>query len=302
MAGLDRKRTTNLLALVAVAGGLGLVAATGDVGRREVTSADFGTRLSAGMAGMLIGAIVVLGAVVVARRWRVSVGPSTLVLMVAAGAVVGGAGAVDLTNIDRSAATTVADEPATTEGQQSPPSPGALPRATDETERGLPFDVDVEGTAILLIALGLLIAAIVFFGRRTELRAVGREGVYLASDLATLEPIGDDVPDRRVGEALEASLDALDASGTPAERIRAAYGTMLHRFEGIGLGRDRSEPPAAYVDRCLRSRALPRDEVERLLRLFELARFSRMVLDEPDVDAARTALRSTIDALRTATP
>jgi hypothetical protein len=299
MVGLDRKRTTTLVAVIAVAGGLGLVAATGDVGRREVDAADVGTRSSAALAGALLGAIAVLVGVVVARRFRQRIGRPTLGLLLLAGSVVGGASAVDMTNLDPPPAdTTVDGGPASADGQQDPLGPGARPQSSDDDRRGLPIDVDAEGTVILLIALGLLIAAIVFFGRRTELRAVAHAGVYLRSDLEPANPLGasDDVSDRRVGEALLASLEALDASGSPAERIRAAYGTMLLRFDEIGLGRHPAEPPGAYVGRCLRSRPLPQDHVERLLGLFELARFSRRPLSETDVESARTALRGTADA------
>jgi hypothetical protein len=299
MAGFDRKRTTNLLALVAVAGGLGLIAATGEVGRRDVTTADLDTRVSAAVAGMLIGAFLSFGAVVVARRCRLPIGRSTLGLLLLAAAVVGGASAVDLTNLDQPAAeATVDDGPASADGQQAPLGRGAPP-PSDDDRRGLPVDVDAGGTVILLIALGLLVAAIVFFGRRTELRTVAHAGVYLTSDLEPTEPEPrpDEVTDRRIGDALLASLEALDASGSPAERIRAAYGAMLRRFDEIGLGRHPAEPPGAYVDRCLRSRTLPYDDVERLLWLFELARFSDRIVDERDVDAARRALRATVDAL-----
>jgi hypothetical protein len=299
MAGFDRNRTTDLLAVVALAVGLGLVAATGGVGRRDVTAADLGTRSSAAIAGSLIGAIGVFGAVVVARRCRITVGRSTIGLLLLAGAVIGGASAVDLTNLDPSAAeATVDEEPASAEGQQAPRSPGVLP-PSDDDRRGLPVDVEVEGTVILLLALALLIAAIVLFGRRTELRTVAHAGVYLTSDLEPTEPEpAVDEPDHRgIGDALLASLEALDASGSPAERIRAAYGAMLRRFDEIGLGRHPAEPPGAYVGRCLRSRPLPGDDVQRLLRLFELARFSDRVVDERDVESARRALRATVDAL-----
>jgi hypothetical protein len=298
MAGFDRKRTTNLLAVVATGGGLGLVVATGGVGRRDVTSADVVTRSSAAMAGVLVGGIAVLVAVSVARRWRVPIGRSTVGLLLLAGAVIGGASAVDLTNVGAPAAATVDGGPASVDGQQTPPGPGPRPRS-DDGRGGLPVDLDAEGTVILVIALGLLIAAIVFLGRRTELRTVSHAGVYLTSDLEPSEPEPEpgELTDRRIGDALLEALEALDASGSPADRIRAAYGAMLGRLEEIGLGRHPAEPPGAYIARCLRSRTLPADDVERLLRLFELARFSHRVVDEQDVESARGALRATVDAL-----
>jgi hypothetical protein len=309
MAGLDRNPATKLpaptaavVAVVAVAVGLGLVAATGEVGRREVAAADVGTRLVAAVVGASVGTVAVLALVVVSRRCGLLVGRSTVALALLAASVVAGAGAVDLTNGEPVPATSTGDlEPASAEGQGSTLEPGARPPAPQTERRGLPFDVDVEGTAILLIALGLLIVAITFFGRRTELRTAARSGVYLTSDLSSVDLATEatEPTDRRVGEALRSALEALDASGSPADRIRAAYATMLARFSEIGLGRDTAEPPGAYVDRCLRSRTLPRHDVERLLRLFELARFSRAVLDEADVEVARGALRAIVGALTT---
>jgi hypothetical protein len=301
MAGLDRKRATTLIAVVALAVGLGLVAASGHVGRRDVDAAAMSTRSIAALAGVGIGAIVVLGGIVVARRSGVQVDRSTVAVLLLAGSVIGGAAAVDRTNLHRPTSEVAVDErPASADGQQTPGGAGARPASADDDATGLPFDVDVEGTIILLVALGLLITAIVFFGRRTELRTVAHGGVYLTSDLGPEpepETETDDDTDRQLGDALLASLRALDASGSPAERIRAAYGTMLGHFDEIGLGRHPAEPPGAYVGRCLRSRALPRREVELLLRLFERARFSDHVLDDADVGVARDALQATVDAL-----
>jgi hypothetical protein len=298
MARLRRSQLAAVAASATVAVGLGLAGAAGPVGRRTVEAAAANARLVAMGVGIALGLTAGALLVVVLRRLGGSAGgwvsggvrgrAGALVLGLA---VVAGLVAIDTTDGPPSSAES-SPPPATVaaDGQTSAPgSGGRLPPSGDDREPRR-ADFGVSETAVLLLGLVLLAAAVVYFARRTETRAIGHEGVYLRSDLE-LDPPDDEVPDDAdLADAMRATRRSLTGDGSPAERILAAYATMLAAFAEIGLARHRSEPPAAYVGRCLRAGSLPTEAVTSLLHLFELARFSQATLGEDHVRQATDAL------------
>jgi hypothetical protein len=297
MARLQRPLATTVAAVAALAAGLGFAAAAGTVGGRELDAISLSTRVAAAGVGAAIGLVIGAAIVMVARR---TTGPMHVAL---SGGTRGRAGALVLTFVLIGGLTAVdaVSESSTSSSPSSPvvdvdPAPasgsGSGERVPPEAEdrRSERFEFDTTATIVLIGGLIMLLFAVAFFARRTETRATGREGVYLRSDLELDPPTDDDPDDEALAEALRASRNRLTGEGTPADRIRAAYATMLDRFAEIGLGRRSSETPGTYVARCLQSRSLPAHAVTDLLHLFELARFSRVPLDEEHVVAATRAL------------
>ena len=257
----------------------------------DVDAATPTTRIAAAVAGCVVGGLAGLVAL------RVTRGRLPGLLIVAVCCSVGALLAVDATT------ETASDEPApeiTVDGGPGTVVDGAPARAAverSELEESSRFEVGLGGSAVLLVALGLLGAAAVFFARRTEARATGRDGVFIASDLTadTDEP----VPEQHVADAVDDALRRLELDGSSAARIRAAYAAMLDGLATAGLPRHRSEPPRRYVERCLTAVSIPDRSTRELLDLFELARFSTTELGTDDVERARDSLASIGAALRT---
>lgn len=158
----------------------------------------------------------------------------------------------------------------------------------------------VGGSIVLGAGLAMLIAAMVFFARRSELRERERNAIYLRSDLVIDEP--DDADDEAIAGALRTSLAHLRASDDPRLAIRAAYGTLLDGLADIGLERRPYEAPAEYIGRCLATRSLPDRPIDELLHLFELARFSTRPITTAHAASADRALLAAIDHTTMAAP
>jgi len=91
-------------------------------------------------------------------------------------------------------------------------------------------------------------------------------------------------------EAVDESLD--DLAGEPDPR--AAIIKCYRRFERVAararVPRAPWQTPEEFMRETLRRLVLPRSPVDRLTRLFELARFSRHPLESPERDLARACL------------
>jgi hypothetical protein len=105
-----------------------------------------------------------------------------------------------------------------------------------------------------------------------------------------------DVPDA-VTDAVDAALDSLDTEGDARQGIIAAYARMLHALEQRGLGCRPSETPRVHLARCLAAAEVRPEPIERLVELFEEARFSTHPMTWEHRDAARRALGAVRDDL-----
>jgi hypothetical protein len=93
-----------------------------------------------------------------------------------------------------------------------------------------------------------------------------------------------------VAEAVDAALTTLEAGDDPRQAIIASYAHMLAALEQRGLGCRSHETPRLHVARCLAAADVRREPIERLVQLFEEARFSTHPMTWEDRDEARRAL------------
>ncbi len=103
----------------------------------------------------------------------------------------------------------------------------------------------------------------------------------------------------RVGEALEEALRSLDSAGDPRSVLIALYAQLLHRIGG-SLPELEVATPREIERACVQELGIPPGPSAQLRELFERARYSTLPLDASDVEEARAALRSALDALRPA--
>jgi hypothetical protein len=285
-----------IVAVVAI--GCGLVAAGGSVNSHDAlvirSGATYAPAIVWGIAGGLLGA-----ATAVLFRHR-----AVFVRIGVLGAVVFGAAVGLLIGID---STLDGEQPAADIAVETEQPNVTTTRSSDSVpprERSTyvaPLGTGgLEGTVILLGGLALLVGAAWFLARRSELRATERSAVYLGSDLLLEPEVHDDalVDDGVVAEALERALASMLERDDPRSAIRAAYGTMLHEFESIELGRRSYEAPVEHMRRCLTSRSLPVGAVDDLVQRFVVARFSAHHITAADVAHARRSLAAVIEDLR----
>lgn len=286
----------SIVAVVAI--GCGLVAAGGSINRHDVLAMRSGATFAPAIVWGIAGGLLAVAIAVPFRR-RAAFARVGVVGAVCFGAAVGLLIGIDSTVDVVQSAANVADarEQPNVTGTKSPDSRPPRDRSTYVA----PIETGgLEGTVILLGGLVLLVSAGWFFARRSELRAKERSAVYLGSDLL-LEPEPHDdsvVDDGAVAGALERALASMLARDDPRSAIRAAYGTMLHEFESIGLGRRSYEAPVEHMRRCLASRSLPAGAVDDLVQRFVIARFSAHQITDDDVTHARRSLAAVVDGLR----
>ena len=100
-----------------------------------------------------------------------------------------------------------------------------------------------------------------------------------------------------LGEAVQDGLD--DLAGEPD--ARTAIIKCYRRFERVAarasVARAPWQTPEEFMREALRRLVLPHPAVDRLTRLFELARFSRHALGSPERDTARACLEEIKSAL-----
>jgi hypothetical protein len=275
--------------LFALAAGLGLAAAAGVVSTSDTTTADIADVLPAALLGGVVALALGAAAVRVLRdqaalRWLGV--PTALTIAIACGALIGITTAADASP-DTTADVQQATDDAVIGRSGTPGGSGSVGSPEDRVRRDI---TDLQGSIVLVSGLLMLGATAVFLMRRSELRAVERNAVYLRSDLLL-----DD--DAALARALELSLDELLAESDPRLAICAAYGTLLNELAAIGVPRYRYEGPAEHVRRTLSTYPAPADSINELLHLFEIARFSEQPITDGDALRARRVLTSTIDAL-----
>lgn len=163
---------------------------------------------------------------------------------------------------EQPSAATVAVPPAGTTAVHSPQGGGGGPGAA----------------AALAIALAAVVAAVVAFSR---LRAAPRRGTSAA--LAGAEPVSHPQHQRAAqagASAVDDALAALERADTPRAAVIAAYAHLLAALAEHGLDRRPPETPRQHLARCLD--AAPAAELDRLVALFEMARFGEHGLTELD--------------------
>jgi hypothetical protein len=284
--------------LFALAAGLGLAAAAGVVTSSDTTEAGTADVVPAALIGggiaLAIGVLVVrlLRERAIVQSWGA---PATLVVIVACGTLIGVSTQSDAA-IDPAAASEPAADGDATVGTGRTPAGSASVGTPEDRDRG---DItDFQGSIVLLGGLVLLASAALFLMRRSELRAVERNAVYLRSNLVLEDEPPDAAPDdATIADVLARSLDELISQSDPRLAIRAAYGSLLNELAAIGVARHRYEGPAEHVRRCLSAHPLPAASINELVELFEIARFSRLPVSAADAERARHVLTEAIDAL-----
>jgi hypothetical protein len=250
--------------------------------------------LPAGLAGAVTAALV---GVVVVRRWRgarpvqVLGGPVTVGVLIAFGSLLAVTAVAD-----PHAEPAAGDAPAVVDGASAEPGSAASNPPLEPREQRPGGGIgDLQGTIVLATGLGLLIAAAVFLARRSELREVERNAVYLRSDLR-LEDDPDDPEPLDIAEALERSLVELLAHSDPRVAICAAYAALLAELAAIGVPRHPYEGPGEHIARCLSIHPMPPGSINELLHLFEIARFSELPITIADAAHARELLMAAVRA------
>jgi uncharacterized protein DUF4129 len=130
--------------------------------------------------------------------------------------------------------------------------------------------------AVLAIATGLVLRRVRFGKRRSPL-------VKLAEQLE---------------EAVEGSLDELEAETDPRRAVIAAYARMERALARVGLPRAPHEAALEYLDRLLGMLDAHGPAARRLTELFQVAKFSDHVIDAEMQREAIGALTELRDDLR----
>jgi hypothetical protein len=96
--------------------------------------------------------------------------------------------------------------------------------------------------------------------------------------------------DAALEHALAAGVEALETEPDPRQAVIRAYAGMEHALAEDGLPRRPSETPLEYLRRALERLSASTAATTRLTALFEQARFSSHVIDEPMRREALAAL------------
>jgi hypothetical protein len=102
----------------------------------------------------------------------------------------------------------------------------------------------------------------------------------------------------RLQEAVEESLEELEAEPDPRRAVIAAYARMERSLERVGLPRARHEAAFEYLGRLLGLLGAPAAPVRRLTDLYQVAKFSEHPIDEAMKRQAIDALSELRDELR----
>jgi hypothetical protein len=81
-------------------------------------------------------------------------------------------------------------------------------------------------------------------------------------------------------EVLADTLDDLRAEQNPRRAVIRAFARMEKTFAAHGVAREPAETPRQYVERALERLGVSSASVERLTKLYERAKFSRLEIDE----------------------
>lgn len=106
---------------------------------------------------------------------------------------------------------------------------------------------------------------------------------------------GEEDTDAALDRAIAAGVQELETEPDPRRAVIRAYAGMERALAADGLPRGASETPLEYLERALEHLQASKGATARLTGLYEQAKFSRHVIDEPmrhDALAALTDLRS----------
>lgn len=101
--------------------------------------------------------------------------------------------------------------------------------------------------------------------------------------------------------AVVGTIDTMLADPDPNTAIRGAYAQLLQGLDDCGTGRHAHEGPVEHIRRVLTVLRVRQEPLRRLIRLFELARFSTHLLGADDRDDALAALRAVATDLSAST-
>jgi hypothetical protein len=141
----------------------------------------------------------------------------------------------------------------------------------------------------VLLGLGAAVAVALTVAMVMSRRVAARTG---------LEPGAATTP--TLLETIDASIDDLEAEGSPRAAVLAAYARLLEGLDEHGLGRAPEETPQHHLRRALAELPVRAGPAQRLVDLFLEARFSTHPIGPAERDAARAALVSVRNDLATA--
>ena len=139
--------------------------------------------------------------------------------------------------------------------------------ASGRQQAGSRWGLIVLGGAVLFVLLGI--------GAATRTVTVEEEAVQPETPVL-------------LSGVIDSVLAELEKSSDPREVVIGAYARMEEALKTVGLPRYRSEAPLEYLARSLRRLAVSGPAVDRLTRLFEIARFSQHEV-LPDMSRQATA-------------
>lgn len=143
-----------------------------------------------------------------------------------------------------------------------------LDGTVDPTALG-PLAPDPGSLVVALLIVGAIVVVVLLFAVKWRLEDRAR-GMPTRDDQVAV-----------AARAVDVSLAALQAEPDPRRAVIAAYAAMEAALAMAGLGRVRSEAPIEYLRRVLAASFGARDEVTTITDLFQVAKFSHHVVDEP---------------------
>jgi hypothetical protein len=108
------------------------------------------------------------------------------------------------------------------------------------------------------------------------------------------------VPEKEVLAGLDAGIGDLEAIAEPRAAVLSCYARMQAAADGAGVDRRPSDAPFELLAKLLERRGMGEVSARRLTELFEVARFSRLEIDETMRVEALDALRGVRDELAAA--
>ena len=157
----------------------------------------------------------------------------------------------------------------------------------DEGPLGPPVPLPYWLTSMGLLAAALAGATVWWWTRG---RAVGAP-VHAGPD-----PSGRAERDRVRGTIMD-TIEAMLTDPNPNTAIRGAYARLLQGLQARGRGRKDHEGPREHLHRVLSTLDVRPDPLQKLIELFQLARFSSYDLTAAHRDEALAALRAVADDL-----
>lgn len=167
----------------------------------------------------------------------------------------------------------------------TPSQPPPIPSQAPEAKPASPVDLSWLGwvvAAVAAVALILLIIRIVFYWLRPRTTLPAPSENVAAEGEA-------DVPTMR--EGVHQAENHLRAAGPPRDAIIAAWVAIEDAADRAGMPRRPAQTPTEHATAVLRRTGADAAPTQRLLRLYQRARFSAAEPTDQDVAAAAQALR-----------